>query len=142
MEAQLANVDKALELWKEVKPEDVIENLMYWNVPKENGCGTAACFGGHLVTWKYFRDLGVRKYNEIVCLDSSESSPTARIEVARQIRNTHPGQLAELLFGDERLFDARCMPPSKQTDHEVVTERLKMARKNLIAKLEQKAGAT
>lgn len=105
---QRANALKALELWAQVPPKQVVPRLHYWR------CSTAACFGGHLATWEHFRKQGVW----------AESDGSPQLDGAR-----YSSDVSKTLFGHSELFYSRRATAldtaSFATDHELVTHRLR-----------------
>lgn len=63
---QIDNLTLALLKWGfEVPPSQVSPGLSRWG----SGCGTQACFGGHITRWPEFRAQGVRSRGEMLHLD-------------------------------------------------------------------------
>ncbi len=109
---QRANTEYALHnWWPTVPPDEVIWRLGDWR----SGCGTLACFGGHLAKSPHFRAMGV--------VDGLRGEPML---VEHPTLPTYA--VSRHLFGDPELFVARGGSSADAlcdgTDHEVVTNRL------------------
>lgn len=143
---QISNLRLALELWAKVPPEHVLPRLAWWrgepstheedgyeeitDIRKRTaaglGCGTLACFGGHLAQWPEFQALGVQT-------DYWYGAPTTAA-------GDSAPSVALALFGDEKLFNKRAGHPadfsdtlareSIVTDHQLVANRLLWAKEH------------
>jgi hypothetical protein len=98
---RIVNILLAAWRWSEVSPRSV--NLRTW------GCGTHACFGGHLASWPEFQDKGVRVFD-------MNPDERGRGEPVMQLcgvghepfgKQLGPREVAYELFGNSELFDLR-----------------------------------
>ncbi|WCD44241.1 hypothetical protein Lumi_102 [Xylophilus phage Lumi] len=103
---QLDNCIMALFLWRTtVKPEQVVPGLRCFGI--SGTCGTLACFGGWLSTWKHFQKQGVRVLNEAGNRLAKATFPGApyMLDPERELGLIgHPSEVARHLFGRDDMF--------------------------------------
>lgn len=115
---KIVNCLLALVRWSKVSPAKVVPNLGKWH------CGTQACFGGHLVTWEEFREMGVLRVKR------SERQPVIPgLELAGHRYHFQSRAVGEHLFGHPDIFYSRDMTEldagaSGLSDHALVAHRL------------------
>lgn len=113
---QIENLILAAWRWSETKADRIIPRLCDWR------CGTQACFGGHLVTWPEFADMGVRPY-------SAEYQEPVMPSLAEGLYSS--SAVARELFGCGQMFFPRI--GEKGTDHAVIVNRLEAQFERLTA---------
>ena len=107
---QIVHCLVALMYLENTPPEKITRNLMNWK------CGTQACFGGHLSSWGYFRDLGVRAATWELPYPVAICRTGARVE---------PDKVSRALFGSGAMFSFRVRDePHDISDHELFAWRL------------------
>jgi hypothetical protein len=103
---QIQNLILAAWRWSEVEPDDV--NLQTF------GCGSVACFGGHLQHWPEFNDMGIISY---------DGSP----RLADDLGNLGDGYLfgdQTMFNGRDRLWDGPEADDEQLSDYDIVVRRL------------------